>query len=298
MRAQLPYHHQYKVQLMPSLTLSKHQHRHDYRELKALCQFLKSNGFTSNYSDACVYKKHTDTNNIYLLFWVDDIIVASSDMKQVNTVNEMLNTAFKMDDRGQVKWILGIDFQRQPDGSYCMSQKRYVNATLSKFNKTECNPAAMPANTNTGLLTASADKQENNQDTQFPYRQAVGCFIYPITGTRPDISWTVSKLSQFFDKPNATHVQVTKPLLHYLKGTKHYTLKFSTKSKEELTMFTDSDWAGDTKDRRSTSGYLASVASSHKWLPVRITNNSRHIIPMIYSPHMGLYIIDYTDIFA
>ncbi|XP_067936699.1 uncharacterized protein [Watersipora subatra] len=99
-----------------------------------------------------------------------------------------------MDDRGQLKWFLGIDFQRQPDGSYCMSQERYVNAILSKFNMTDCNPAATPADMNTRLLTASADKQENNQDTQFPYRQAVRCFIYLMTGTRLDISWAMSKL--------------------------------------------------------------------------------------------------------
>jgi len=101
----------------------------------------------------------------------------------------------------------------------------------------------------------------NTKKYSFPYRSAVGNLIYLMVGTRSDISWTVSKLSQFLEKPGITHVNAIKHLMKYLKGTKSYQLVF-TKTDEQLIWYVDADWGSDPIDRRSTTGYVFTLGSA------------------------------------
>ena len=92
------------------------------------------------------------------------------------------------------------------------------------------------------------------------YRQMVGSLNY-LTTTRPDISYSVSVLSQFMAKPHESHWNAAKAVLRYLKGTLDYGIKYTDASDVELTGYSDSDWAGNLDDRRSTTGYAFSIGS-------------------------------------
>ncbi|XP_067940206.1 uncharacterized protein [Watersipora subatra] len=144
-----------------------------------------------------------------------------------------------MDDRGPLQWFLGIDFTRHLDGTYPMSQERYARSILQRFNMGDCKPADTPAAM--GLQLTNPTDEEHNAflDTKFPYRQAIGSLIYLMTATRPDISWVVSKLSQFLERPG--HTTAVKRVFRYIKGTLTHNLHF-TKTTGTLTGYTDSDW--------------------------------------------------------
>jgi hypothetical protein len=88
----------------------------------------------------------------------------------------------------------------------------------------------------------------------------VGSLNY-LTTTRPDISYYVSVLSQFMEKPHESHWNAAKTLLRYLKGTLDYGIKYTDASNVELTGYSDSHWAGNMDDRRSTTGYAFSIGS-------------------------------------
>ena len=92
-----------------------------------LINFLKGEGFTVNEQDPCVFSRTTNGEEVVILFWVDDILVAAKQMAHINSVKKMLSEKFKMDDRGELRWFLGIDFKRSENGSYTMSQERYSN---------------------------------------------------------------------------------------------------------------------------------------------------------------------------
>jgi hypothetical protein len=92
------------------------------------------------------------------------------------------------------------------------------------------------------------------------YRQMLGSLNY-LTTTRPDISYSVSVLSQFMAKPHESHWNAAKAVLRYLKGTLDYGIKYTDASDVELTGYSDSDWAGNMDDRRSTTGYAFSIGS-------------------------------------
>lgn len=96
----------------------------------------------------------------------------------------------------------------------------------------------------------------------------VGKLIF-LTHTRPDISYAVSILSRFMTKPLAIHAQAVKHLYRYLRGTTNLALQYQRGGENRLCGFTDSDWAGDTLDRKSTTGYVFMLGNSP------ITWNSR-----------------------
>ena len=95
------------------------------------------------------------------------------------------------------------------------------------------------------------------------YREAVGSLIYLTSCTRPDLSYVVSKLSQYFSEPTEEQWTTVKHVLKSLKGTTNKMLYYR-KCDEGLMLvaYSDADWAGDANDGRSTSGYCVSLCKN------------------------------------
>ena len=89
----------------------------------------------------------------------------------------------------------------------------------------------------------------------------VGSLVY-LTVTRPDISYAVHQVSQYLSAPRSTHYAVVLCILRYLKGTLFHGIFYSAQSPLVLHAFSDANWAGDSIDRRSTTGYYFLLGSS------------------------------------
>ncbi|XP_047331351.1 secreted RxLR effector protein 161-like [Impatiens glandulifera] len=96
-------------------------------------------------------------------------------------------------------------------------------------------------------------EEEKKIDTT-TYKQIVGSLMY-LTATRPDIMFVVSLLTRFMDCPTESHLAAAKRVLRYLKGTMDFGIFYKSKGQQNLIAYTDSDYAGDLSDRKSTSGY-------------------------------------------
>lgn len=105
------------------------------------------------------------------------------------------------------------------------------------------------------------------------YKQLLGSLMY-LTATRPDIMFSVCFLSRFMSHPREAHLMAVKRVLRYVKGTLNLGLYYKKEATDQtLEGFTDSDFAGDSDDSRSTSGYVfmmskAAVAWSSKKQPI------------------------------
>ena len=85
------------------------------------------------------------------------------------------------------------------------------------------------------------------------YHQMIGSLMY-LTNMRLDILFAMNTLSQFLKDPRHVHLIVTKHILRYLRGTIDYGLKYEVNQKINLEVYVDSNWAGSSIDRKSTSG--------------------------------------------
>lgn len=222
---------------------------------KMLHEYLSENEFVQNPADHCVYTRETENEKVIMVIWVDDLIIAASDENALKVVKEMLAAKFKMKDLGKLKHFLGIDFD-QCDTCVKMSQKRYVGKMLERFDMQDCKPRATPCEQK---LNYTDDAKMMNDARK--YREVVGSLIYLTTCTRPDLSFVVSKLSQYFTEPTEEQWITVKHVLRYLKGTIDKGLCYRKSDNEKLWLqaYSDSDWAADVTDRRSTTGYCVSL---------------------------------------
>ena len=89
------------------------------------------------------------------------------------------------------------------------------------------------------------------------YQSAVGCLLYLSGWNRPDIVYSVSSVARFCSDPTKEHWIAVNRIFRYLQGTKSYGLEYSKGDDDgSLVGFSDAHWAGDSNDRKSTSGYV------------------------------------------
>lgn len=216
---------------------------------------LKHLGFQASPADPCVYVSFQGGDKILLAIYVDDIILASNNMAKLNVVKKLLMNIFEMRDLGDLQHCLGIEFSRK-EGKIYASQSRYIDEVLDKFNMSTCKPVRTPLAPGTQLI-------KNPSDTlpDYPYQNLIGTLMYLSMGTRPDISHSVSYLSQYnmcFDK---SHWLAAKRVLRYLKGTRDLALVYQ-KTGKPLHGHADANWGSCAEDRRSYTGYLFKFAGA------------------------------------
>jgi hypothetical protein len=101
--------------------------------------------------------------------------------------------------------------------------------------------------------------EERKRMENTPYASALGSLMYAMLFTRPDLCYAVGLLSRYQKNPGIEHWKQIKHALRYVKATLDYSLCFNQKDLQ-LQGYTDADWQGDPDDRKSTSGYLFTIA--------------------------------------
>lgn len=223
---------------------------------KRFNEFMEKQKFIRSQNDSCLYVKSSRDNIVYLLLYVDDIIIASNNEDEINQIKVKLKESFEMEDLGELKQFLGITVRRTSSGIY-LNQKNYLSNLLERFGMKDCNKSSTPITEN--ILT---EEQINKEElsSQKPIRELIGCLMYVMQGTRPDLSVSVNTCSRFQKYTTSDLLWKTlKGILRYVKGTLDYELFFDKHCEEALVGFADSDWAGDKSDRKSTSGYLFKI---------------------------------------
>ena len=100
---------------------------------------ITSFGFKENTVDQCIYLKFSGSKFIILVLYVDDILLASSDMNLLHETKQFLSSKFDMKDLGNASFVLGIQIHRDRSrGILGLSQKAYIDKVLSRFGMSNC----------------------------------------------------------------------------------------------------------------------------------------------------------------
>ncbi|KAK2968675.1 hypothetical protein RJ640_001578 [Escallonia rubra] len=192
---------------------------------------------------------------LIVCLYVDDLIFTGNDSTMFDKFKRSMMVEFDMSDLGMMHYFLGIEVKQSAAGIF-ISQKKYVQEILDRFQMKNCNSVSTPTEFGLKLSKDQGGKQVNST----LYKQIVGSLMY-LTTTRPDIMYSVSLISRYMENPTELHLLAAKRIFRYLKGTIDFGLLYKKGEKSYLIGFTDSDYAGDIDDWKSTSGYAFMLGS-------------------------------------
>ncbi|KAJ4711012.1 Retrovirus-related Pol polyprotein from transposon TNT 1-94 [Melia azedarach] len=253
----------YVCKLKKSLYGLKQSPRQWYKRFDS---YMIEIGYTRSPYDCCVYySKATNGSLIYLVLYVDDMLIAAENKSDVQKLKDLLSIEFEMKDLGAARKILGMEIYRdRSKKKLFLSQKGYIQKILSRFGMSTAKPIDTPSAANAHLSVAFAPKsvEEKEYMSRVPYTSAVGSLMYAMVCTRPDLAQSVSVVSGFMGEPSKEHWQAVKRIFRYLKGTFDVGLIYGGDTQCLVTGFSDSDYAGDVDSRRSMTGYVFTLGSS------------------------------------
>jgi hypothetical protein len=212
---------------------------------------LQSLGFVPSQADTSLFVFNDKRVIIYMLIYVDDIIITGSCSRAVNILMIKLRDSFAVKDLGKLSYFLGVEVTSTP-GGIALTQVKYASDILRRVNMYNWKDIGTPMSSTEKLSKFSGTVLD--EDMAFNYRSTVGALQY-LCLTRPDISFAVNRVCQFLASPTDVHWSAVKRILRYVKGTINLGLQFQRSLSTELSVYTDADWAGCPDDRRSTGGY-------------------------------------------
>ncbi|GMP38813.1 hypothetical protein CsSME_00009935 [Camellia sinensis var. sinensis] len=168
------------------------------------------------------------------------MLIASTSKVEIDKLKAQLAREFEMKDLGEAKKVLGMEIKRdRKKGTVCLTQTQYLKKVLDRFGingKTKAVSTPLAPHFKLSASLSPRTEEERKHMAQVPYANAVGALMYAMVCTRPDISHAVSMVSRYMHDPGKDHWQAN------LEG------------------YVDSDYAGDLDKRRSTTGYLFTLA--------------------------------------
>lgn len=229
-----------------------------------LCTDLQILGFRELHYAPCVFRRKHGSSFSFILVYVDDLLIFSTTQEEVERIVTELEGIYKLRRSEEVRLFLGVrlqwTFNKQGIAtSLKMSQETYVHSVLRRFGMEKCKPALTPM---VEKFFEGYDSEEDLSPVNTElYQQMIGSLLYLALRTRPDILVSVLILARFQQRPTPYCHRAAKRLIRYLKGTSDYGLIY-TSGTCELSVFVDSDYAGDTSDRKSTTGHLVKLGNA------------------------------------
>ncbi|KAG9441314.1 hypothetical protein H6P81_017168 [Aristolochia fimbriata] len=193
-------------------------------------RFMLDIGFARSNADHCVYlQRFNDGDYIILTLYVDDMLVAGTNMKKIDDLKKRLANQFSMKDLGEAKQLLGMQITRdKKKKKLWLSQEGYVKKVLERFNMHESKAVTTTLGSQFKLSKeqgAKSDEEIAHMKT-VPYASAIGSLMYAMVSTRPDIAHAVGVVSRFMKNPGKEHWEAVKWIFRHLKGTSDYCLCF------------------------------------------------------------------------
>ncbi|CAI7746341.1 unnamed protein product [Closterium sp. NIES-53] len=232
---------------------------------------LAALGFAPSTADPSLFLR-TDTSlpPFYILVYVDDLVFATSDTAGLTHVKSELQKRHTCTDLGDLTSYLGLWITRdRARRTITLTQSHMVQQVLQRFGFTYSSPQSTPLPTGHSLSALPSDE---SVEPSGPYPELVGCLMYLMTCTRPDLAYPLSILARYVapGRHRKEHMDAAKRVLRYLCSTSGMGLVLGGRDRPVLTGHSDASWADDQATQRTSQGYTFSLGSgSVSWRSTR-----------------------------
>ncbi|CAL1392356.1 unnamed protein product [Linum trigynum] len=213
-------------------------------------------GFKQSKFDYSLFIAHKGSTFVAALIYVDDVVLTGNNEQFISLVKQRLDNDFSIKDLGPLKFFLGIEVARSPNG-IVLSQRKYAIDILEDSGLANGRPSAFPMEQHHQLGMANTPSSADPGQ----YRRLIGRLLY-LTVTRPDLQYSVNFLCQFVADPKQEHFTAAARVLRYLKQSPGQGLFFPSHGSLQLEGFCDADWGGCALTRRSTTGYFIRLGAA------------------------------------
>nr|GEW48155.1 uncharacterized mitochondrial protein AtMg00810-like [Tanacetum cinerariifolium] len=214
---------------------------------ETLDNYLLENGFQKRKIDQTLFLKKQKCDILLVQVYVDDIIFGSTNKELCKAFEKLMKDKFQMSSIGELTFFLGLHVKQKEDEIF-ISQDKFIAEILRKFGLTDEKSASTPIDTEKPLL-----KDPNGEDVDVhTYMSMIGSLMY-LTLSKPDIIFAVCACAHFQVTLKASYLHAVKRIFKYLKGKPHLGLWYPKDSPFILVAYSDSDYAGASLDRKSTT---------------------------------------------
>ncbi|CAI7887603.1 unnamed protein product [Closterium sp. NIES-54] len=217
-------------------------------------------GFAPSTADPSLFLR-TDTSlpPFYILVYVDDLVFATADTAGLAHMKSELQKRHTCTDLGELRGYLGLQITRdRARRTITLTQSHMVQQVLQRFDFTYSSPQATPLSTHHSLSALPLDE---SVEPIGPYPELVGCLMYLMTCTRPDLAYPLSILARYVapGRHRPEHMAAAKRVLHCLCSTSGLGLVLGGRSPVVLTGHADASWVDNLATQRSSQGYTFSL---------------------------------------
>jgi hypothetical protein len=247
-----------KIKLARAVYGLRNSPRAFYRKMRA--EFEKM-GFTASDADPGLFyysppNSKSVRDRTFILVHVDDCLIVG-ERERVDKVKKQLAAAFEIKDMGNAGHYLGMNISRDRlAGTLKLDQTSYIISVLDRFKVSNpTRPRNVPLATGTRL--SKTEGEPLPPELSKVYKEIVGSLLYLSVCTRPDMAQSVGMLCRYMATPTSFHMAAARNVLVYLAGTRTLGLNYGRQTPDTtLVGFSDSDYAGDVDNRRSTTGFV------------------------------------------
>ncbi|CAI7839340.1 unnamed protein product [Closterium sp. NIES-53] len=249
-----------------------------------LLEVLEALGVKVSGCDESLFMTEGEEEKVFLLVYVDDILLFSPSLERIKEVQGKLKETFQCKALGPVGYYLGLHVERdEVKGWLRLHQHKYLAVIGEKYGLEEGRSVKTPLPSGFQLHLDKEEGEVLEYELQRRFQSMVGSLMYASVNTRPDIAFSVSQLARVVSRPLQEHLDAAERLVRYCMATSRVGLQYSVhgqlkqKGVEEvstkigaparrghlyLSCFTDATWASDISYATSHGGYICCVRGS------------------------------------
>ncbi len=229
--------------------------------------------------------------SMIIAIYVDDVLVASPSENTNRAFLDKLAAILDIKVQPAAREFLGIGIERVGKHEIVLRQLGYLKGLQDRFSLSSA-PRSTPLDRKDAALHISTSTDARERD----YFAKIGSLLWASSATRPDLAYTSAFLGRFASAPSTAAYEALDRSLRYAHGTSTCGLVFRGGKHEPLSVYSDSDLAGDATTRKSTSGSVVQVyGSTVAWRSklqrqVAVSTGSAEYIALGESMRLALFI--------